>query len=147
MAEALARTIAERAGRRDLSFASAGIAPRSEGGPADPRAVACIGNRGIDLSGHTVRALDAEADGRGFDLLLALDEAVLGTVRGRVPVRYLHKVRPLMSFARGTGMTEVPDPYEGTARDYDDALGLIQLAIEGVLAADLKPALPREDAP
>lgn len=147
MAEALARDIAGRAGRCDLSFVSAGIAPRSTGGAADPRAVVCIGNRGIDLSGHTVRALDAEADARDFDLLLALDEAVLGNVRGRVAARYLHKVRPLMSYAPGTGTSEVPDPYEGSASDYDHALGLIQFAVEGLLAADLKPASPRTDVP
>ncbi len=133
MAEALARDMAERAGRRDVFFRSAGIAPRSTGGSADPRAVACIGRRGIDLSGHAVRALDVEADAHDFDLLLALDEAVLGVVLERTPADVRHKVRPLMSFAPHSGVVAVPDPYEGNARDYDHALGLIEQAIDGLL--------------
>lgn len=44
-----------RPGRFDVSI---GIAPRAVGGVADPRAVACFGRRGIDLSRHQVRALD-----------------------------------------------------------------------------------------
>ena len=135
MAEALARHLAAKAGRSDLQFRSAGIAPRSTGTVADPRAVACIGKRGIDLSGHRVRALDAAADVKAFDLLLALDGEVFAVVKERVPASFAHKVRPLMSFAPGCGVSEVPDPYSGSAADYDYALGLIERAIEGILAA------------
>lgn len=135
MAEALARDIADRAGRDDLMFRSAGIAPRAVGGVADPRAVACIGRRGIDLSRHQVRALDGAADADAFDLLLALDEAVLAVVRERTPRATQSKVRALMSFAGDAGVSEVPDPYHGSSADYDHALGLIEQAVAGILAA------------
>lgn len=135
MAEALARHLAAKAGRDDLVFRSCGISPRSTGTAADPRAVACIARRGIDLSGHAVRALDAAPDARDFDLLLALDDEVLAVVNARVPAAAKHKVRPLMSFAPDAGVAEVPDPYSGTASDYDHALGLIGRAVQGILAA------------
>ncbi len=135
MAEALARNLAAEAGRDDLVFRSCGIAPRSAGTAADPRAVACTAKRGIDLGGHAVRALDAAADPRDFDLLLALDGEVLGVVMDRVAAPFHHKVRPLMSFAPESGVSEVPDPYSGTAADYDRALALIEQAVMGILAA------------
>ena len=135
MAEALARHLAAKAGRSDLVFRSCGIAPRSAGTAADPRAVACTAKRGIDLNGHAVRALDAAADGAQFDLLLALDGDVLDVVRERVPAPFTHKVRPLMAFAPESGFGEVPDPYSGTAADYDRALALIEQAVMGILAA------------
>lgn len=128
-------------------FRSAGISPRAQGGAADPRAVACIGRRGIDLSRHAVRALDAETDARDFDLLLALDEAVLAVVTQRTPAGARHKVRPLMAFAPAAGVSEVPDPYAGTASDYDYALGLIEQAVGGLLAADFNPVLRRRGGP
>ena len=135
MAEALARHLAAEVGRSDLVFRSCGIAPRSAGTAADPRAVACTAKRGIDLNGHAVRALDGAGDGAQFDLLLALDGDVLDVVRERVPAPFKHKVRPLMSFAPKSGFGEVPDPYSGTAADYDRALALIEQAVMGILAA------------
>jgi protein-tyrosine phosphatase len=133
MAEAHARRRAHDAGlTASWEFASAGVEPRTPGAPADPRAVKCAGARGLDLSGARARALTAD-DYDAFDLLLALDEAVLREVRARAPRQRRAEIVPLMSLAPSSAAQEVPDPWSGGPADYEFALDLIEAAVDGLL--------------
>jgi protein-tyrosine phosphatase len=94
--------------------------------------VKCAGARGLDLSGARARALTAD-DYDAFDLLLALDEAVLREVRARAPRQRRAEIVPLMSLAPSSAAQEVPDPWSGGPADYEFALDLIEAAVDGLL--------------
>ena len=134
MAEALAR---ERSRQASLSsqfvFASAGVAPSKIGAPADPRAIACVGKAGLDLSAHGTRAVDQDML-QNASLILALDLTVRDQLLGLGP-EARPRIRLLMEYAPALGVAEVADPWSGTVADYDHAFGLIQAATDRLVAS------------
>ena len=99
------------------------------GEPPDPRAQESVLARGIDISGQCARLLEPD-DCHRFDYILTMDEetfrAASGLCNGGA------EVRPFLDYAPGPE-TEVPDPYYGGPEGFDNALGLIEEASEGLL--------------
>jgi len=129
MAEALARALALDRGLQ-LDFASAGTAAGA-GDEASPEAREAMARRGLDLSAHRARPLDAAL----------LDETDL------VLVMEPQQLRVLDSFPQAAGKARllsewagepepgppVADPHGGSPDDYDSAAELL----EGYLARGL----------
>ena len=134
MAEALARELGRKA-RLSSQFvvASAGVAPSRIGAPADPRAVACAGKAGLDLSTHRTQAVDVEMLKRAHQIL-ALDLSVRDQLLALGPEART-RIRLLMDYAPAPGVAEVADPWSGTVADYDHAFGLIQAATDRLVAS------------
>jgi protein-tyrosine phosphatase len=90
-------------------------------------------DKGYDMSGLRARKIDHD-DFERFDLILALDRGHLAILErlGRGKIRA--KLALLRSYAEDHPI-EVPDPYYGGRRDYEYALGLIEGAMPGLLAA------------
>lgn len=131
MAEGVLRKLAHEAGLAEVDIRSAGTRARP-GQPADPRAVAAAATRGIDLSGHTSRLLEAAEIAR-FDLVLAMERRHLAEIAVLADGGMLaDQCRVLMSFVSG-GAPDVPDPFDGTPEDYLFAIAEIERACRGIL--------------
>ncbi|MBK9179283.1 MAG: low molecular weight phosphatase family protein [Acidimicrobiales bacterium] len=101
MAEALLRSRLDRRGAA-ATVRSAGTAATL--GPADPRAVAALATRGIDLSGHVSRPLTPELV-NGADLLLAMAREHLREAVVSVPAAFArsYTLKELVRRARRVG--------------------------------------------
>ncbi len=133
MAEAVLRSKLQRLGlAKAVAVDSAGTHGFHKGTPADPRAVAQAARRGYQVDGLRSRPL-AAADFTHFDLLLAMDQDNLDTLRKRCPPAEQQRLQLLMAHAPQMGAQEVPDPYYGAVAGFDLALDLIEPACDGLL--------------
>lgn len=101
----------------------AGVAVRTPGAPADPRALRCAAGHGIDLAWSRARPIVPD-DFHAFDLLVPLDHDVTRRLHAMAPIDGTN-IRALMSFAPGAAADEVPDPFHGGPADYEAAFRLI----------------------
>jgi protein-tyrosine phosphatase len=107
--------------------------------PPDPRARAAARERGIDIDGLRARNVTVE-DFHTFDYIYAADESVLATLKALAPSHAKAEVALLMSLAPEMGTHEVPDPWHGTAADYEHALDLLTAAAWGIAAKQGVPS-------
>jgi protein-tyrosine phosphatase len=136
-AEGVMRSLVREAGLEDrIRIDSAGTGGWHVGAAPDQRSAAAALRRGITLEG-AARQLTA-SDYAEHDLLLAADAQNHAELLRRAPsdearakVRYLREFDP-DSAARGD--LEVPDPYYGGERGFDDVLDLVEAACRGLLA-------------
>jgi protein-tyrosine phosphatase len=135
-AEGVMRSLVREAGLKDtIELDSAGTGGWHVGSPPDERATEAARVRGIALVGaaRRVRAQDFE----DFDLIVAMDGSNLADLRRMAPdERAREKVRLLRAFdpARaGLEDLDVPDPYYGGPRGFEDVLDLVQAACAGLL--------------
>ena len=56
------------------------------------------------------------------------------TLLDRSPPEHHQRIRTLLEFAGKTAPADVPDPYYGGAKGFDDVLDLVESAVEGLLA-------------
>lgn len=119
---------------------SAGTHAYHIGEPPDRRAQQAARARGIDLSDIRARAAVAE-DFERFDYVLAMDRDNLGHLRTLCPPGSETKLRLLMEFAPQASHAEVPDPYYGGGRGFEQVLDMVESAAQGLLrqvVADLE---------
>jgi len=119
-----------------VTIDSAGTGGWHAGSPPDERSTAAAARRGILLEGaaRRVRARDFV----DFDRLLCADEANLRDLRAIAPDAAARgKVRRLREFdpaAVAAGTLDIPDPYYGGGRGFEDVLDLVEAACRGLLA-------------
>jgi protein-tyrosine phosphatase len=122
-----------RAGLGDrVRVTSAGIGDWHVGEPIDPRSGDVLTGRGYAI-GHTAAQVGPEH--LDADLFLAMDRSHERALRGLAedPAR----VRLLRSFdpaAVAAGDLEVPDPYYGGGKGFEDVLDMIEASVPGLLA-------------
>ena len=97
----------------------------------DERAIACAAKHGIDIAAQRARALEI-ADFDEFDFILCADRTILHDARIRKP-RTAHAQVELMPEWSGIGKKDVPDPYYGSTRDFDQAWKLVDSAAAGIV--------------
>jgi low molecular weight protein-tyrosine phosphatase len=134
-AEGVMRHLLREQGLEDeIEVDSAGTGSWHAGNPPDERATEAARRRGIALEGaaRTVRASDFEE----YDLLLAADRENLADLRALAPDEEARaKVRLLREFDPGShGDLDVPDPYYGGPRGFEEVLDLVEAACRGLLA-------------
>ncbi|HYH29834.1 MAG TPA: low molecular weight protein-tyrosine-phosphatase [Pseudonocardia sp.] len=120
----------ERAGLADsVRVSSAGTGGWHIGSPADERAAAVLRGGGYAVE-HAARQVDAEQ--LGADLIVALDHSHRRALQSMVPEP--DRVRLLRSFDPDAPPgAEVPDPYYGEDRGFDDVLAMIRAAMPGMV--------------
>jgi protein-tyrosine phosphatase len=118
--------------RMSLEIDSAGTHDYHIGEPPDRRAVAAAQRRGIDLSALRARSV-ANDDFERFDLILAMDRDNLDLLQRRAPVKYHERIRLVMDYAPDAYTREVPDPYYGGPKGFEEVLDLLELASKGLL--------------
>jgi protein-tyrosine phosphatase len=134
-AEGVMRSLlAEQGLDQVIELDSAGTGDWHVGAPPDHRATAAAAARGIPLEGaaRQVTVRDFEE----FDLVLAADRANLSDLRTIAPAGTEHKVRLLREFdpaSEGAPDLDVPDPYFGGGRGFEDVLDLVEAACRGLL--------------
>lgn len=133
MAEGIFRREIEKAGLLEqVAIDSAGTHSYHIGEPPDSRAQSAIGRRGVDISGLRGRQV-ADADFEKFDYILAMDEGNLGILKRNAPLHAHGKIRLLLSFSNKYPNQEVPDPYYGGTRGFEENLDMIEDAVQGVI--------------
>jgi low molecular weight protein-tyrosine phosphatase len=135
-AEGVMRHLLREQGLEDeIEIDSAGTGGWHAGNPPDERATEAARRRGIVLEGaaRTVRPSDFEE----YDLLLAADRENLADLRALAPDDTARaKVRLLREFdpgSRGARDLDVPDPYYGGPRGFEEVLDLVEAACRGLL--------------
>jgi protein-tyrosine phosphatase len=131
MAEKVFAEHLRRAGLHEhVEVCSVGTEGWHVGEPADPRAVEVLARRGY-RTGHAAAQLAHEH--AGADLLVALDSGHARALRRLV--RDPDRVRLLRSFDPDADADpDVPDPYYGADRGFDDVLDMIEAAMPGMIA-------------
>ena len=117
----------------DLEIDSAGTHAYHVGEPPDPRTISAAARRGIDLAGLRARQV-SDDDFERFDLIIAMDRLNHATLLDRSPPEHHACIRTPLEFAGRTAPADVPDPYYGDARGFDEVLDLVESAAEGLLA-------------
>jgi len=131
-AEGVFKTLVEAQGLADkISVDSAGTHAFHIGNPPDARSQEVGLTRGYDLSSQRARQLKAE-DCRTFDYILTMDQDNFERVTSLCPTPKA-AIAPLLSYAPELGRLDVPDPYYGGGRGFEDVLELIEVAAEKLL--------------
>ena len=117
----------------DIEIDSAGTHDYHVGEPPDPRTVRAAARRGIDLAYLRAREVQDD-DFERFDLILAMDRLNHATLLERSPPGRHARIHTLLEFAGDGAPADVPDPYYGDAKGFDDVLDLVQSAADGLLA-------------
>lgn len=133
-AEAVVRDFARRMSGIDLEVDSAGTHGYHAGDAPDERAITAARRRGFDLATLRARVVEA-ADFERFDLVLAMDVAVLERLRELAPTQHADRLQLFLDFAPGLGRRDVPDPYYGGAAGFEEVLDLVEEGARGLLAA------------
>jgi protein-tyrosine phosphatase len=118
------------AGKVDVD--SAGTHGYHIGSPPDPRAIEHAARRDYDISGLRGRQVNA-SDFERFDYILAADHMNVRQLRAMCPTRLVHKIEYLLDYGGEEDEFEVPDPYQGEAKDFELALDLIEDGCRGLL--------------
>ena len=115
--------LAQRGLAGEVEVASAGTGSWHVGSPPDARSAEAARRRGIVLAGAAQQV--RPADFAAYDLLVAMDRSNLADLLALAPDEAARaKVRLLLVDA------DVPDPYYGGERGFDDVLDLVTEACE-----------------
>jgi len=128
------RLAAEEAPELDLHLDSAGTADYHVGSPPDPRSCRHAQRRGYSIDALRARQV-TRSDFSEFDLILAMDDDNLEDLRALAPPGTTARVCLFGDFAAEGRGGAVPDPYYGTAADFDEVIDLVEAAARGLLAA------------
>ena len=133
LAEAVFRHRVDERGWTDrFEIDSAGTSGWHRGSPPDRRSAETARRRGIEVAGASRRV--TAADLRRFDYVIAMDaenRAALDELResagGTAEVRQLREFEP------GADSPDVPDPYYGGPRGFEDVHDIVERGCAGLL--------------
>ncbi|MCL4820796.1 MAG: low molecular weight phosphotyrosine protein phosphatase [Vicinamibacteria bacterium] len=131
LAEAVFRKLAAEAGLAErFEIDSAGMHGFHEGEPADPRTRRVAKRHGYDVTSisRPVRGDDLER----FDLIVAMDRSHKRELLARGGKACAGKIRLLREFDPG-GDPDVPDPYYGGERGFEDVQAIVEAGCRGLL--------------
>jgi protein-tyrosine phosphatase len=136
-AEAVFANLAAEAGVTDaFEVDSAGTGAWHVGEPADPRMRRAATRRGISISSIARQFTPDDFD--EFDLVLAMDGSNLETLARMAPEAKREKLVLFRDFDPDAAGEDVPDPYYGGPRGFDEVLDIVTRAGEGLLASLLE---------
>jgi protein-tyrosine phosphatase len=136
-AEGVMKDLVRREGLEDeIEIDSAGTGAWHVGSAPDARASAAAAAHGVVLEGQARKV--TPGDFEEFDLILAMDGSNLHDLKQlavgdaqRAKVRLLREFDPASA---GLAELDVPDPYYGGERGFEDVFELVKAACEGLLA-------------
>jgi protein-tyrosine phosphatase len=127
------RLLARSAPQLAVDIDSAGTGDYHVGEPPDPRSQRAALARGVDLGELRARQVRTDDFGR-FDLIVAMDRANLRELEALRPPHAKARLALFMDYAPELGVAEVPDPYMGTAADFERVLDLTEAAARGLIS-------------
>ena len=122
---------------------SAGTGSWHVGNKADARMRTAAERRGIHLPSRA-RQIELDDFSR-FDLVLTMDSDNLRNVQSlakEASNNATATIRPMLSYARSTELSDVPDPYYGGEQGFEHVLDLLEDACSGLIE-EIKPQLKR----
>ncbi len=87
--------------------------------------------RGIDLSKLRSRKIKS-SDFEYYDLILVMDNLNRENLMRLCPDDYKHKIKLMLDYLPEHSFDEVPDPYYGGERGFEDVLDILEEAIEAL---------------
>lgn len=129
MAEGAFRAAAYHVGL-DVIADSAGTASYHLGDPPDYRAITIARAYGVEIGKQSARQIELK-DYYRFHHIIAMDSANFEGIKARAPRDATARFSLLLDGVPGREGQSVPDPYHGTAEDFEQAWSLIA---EGVIA-------------
>lgn len=127
----------ELAPELEIHIDSAGTHAYHIGEPPDSRSQAAALARGVDISGHRGRQVAVE-DFHAFDYVLAMDTVNLKRLHALRPRDARAELRLLLEYAPRATHMDVPDPYYGGMRGFEEVLDLVEAGSRGLLAEILR---------
>jgi protein-tyrosine phosphatase len=135
MAEGVFRRLVERERlSSQITIDSAGTHGYQLGEPPDSRAIRAASLRGYNLSSQRARLFDLD-DFRRFEWVVAMDSQNLHFLESLRPADHRGHLGLFLDFAPELGLVDVPDPYRGTAEDFERVLDLVERGAGPLLAA------------
>lgn len=132
LAEAVFRHKIGLAGRSgELEVDSAGIHDYHVGERPDPRTLKIAGINGISTESIRARQIGMD-DFSDFDVILGMDAGHVRHLEKISPSEYRHKIHLFLEFA-GCGAHDVPDPYYGGFKGFEDIYTLIDRAADELI--------------
>lgn len=125
----------------DIQADSAGTHAYHIGEPPDPRSRAAALARGIDISGHRGRQARPR-DFHEFDYVIAMDSENLRRLQALRPQEARAELKLLLEYA-DSGEIDVPDPYYGGSRGFEEVLDLVEQGGRGLLQEILRRHPPK----
>jgi len=115
-----------------VEIESAGTHEYQVGKPPFPEAVQTAKKRGYDITGCVSRAV-APNDFDHYDMILVMDKANLRHLKTIAPTRSKQKIELLLEYGDKFHGMEVPDPFNGTEKDYQLAFDMIEDGCAGLI--------------
>ena len=132
-AEGVFRKLAmERGLSGKLEIDSAGTHGFHVGRPPDPRSIEHAARRGYNLAALRAREV-VPGDFVRFDYVIAMDEENVRQLKSFCPDHLAGKIELLLDYADDGKRHEVPDPYQGKAKDFELVLDLIEQGCRGLI--------------
>jgi protein-tyrosine phosphatase len=129
----LAHGILESKAPEDWYIDSAGTSGWHEGERPDTRSIITAKARGLNIDQQRSRPFLAE-DFERFDVIFAMDSSNYSNITRLAPDEASKaKVRLIMNEAYPGENRQVPDPYTGGQRGFEDVYDMLDLAIEKFL--------------
>jgi protein-tyrosine phosphatase len=134
LAEAVFRHRVEERGWADrFEIDSAGTSGWHRGAPPDSRSAEVARRRGIEVAGASRKVV--AADLRRFHYVIAMDEENLDALRElQASAGGTAQVRRLREFEPRAASLDVPDPYYGGPRGFEEVHDIVERACAGLLA-------------
>ena len=101
------------------------------GHPPDTRSQEAAAQRGIDLSGLRSRKIRS-SDFEYYDLILVMDNLNRENLMYLCPDDHKYKIKLMLDYLPGHSLDEVPDPYYGGERGFEEVLDILEEAIEAL---------------
>lgn len=111
---------------------SAGTHAYHVGEQPDRRAQNTAEKRGIDLTFITARRV-SETDFEYFDYILAMDRDNYSNLTHDCPSEYADKIKLFLDYAPEHPLDEVPDPYYGGIKGFENVFDMVEVASQGLL--------------
>lgn len=132
-AEGVLRHRVEREGlQQAITTDSAGTHNYHPGSPPDRRSQHHARLRGYDLSPLRARQIQAD-DFQRFDLILCMDGDNQMMVERLCPAGHRPKLRRFAEFFLESDSPIIPDPYYGSAEDFELVLDLVEDGVNGLI--------------
>lgn len=133
-AEAIMKFNLEKEGLQDkIKADSAGTIDYHAGELPDARIIKHSGLRGYKLN-HKARIFNPEKDFEYFDYIIVMDDDNLSDIKYFDPEnKYSKKIIKMTDFCTELKADEVPDPFYGGPRHFENVLDILEDACKGLL--------------
>lgn len=117
---------------QSIEIDSAGTHAYHVGNPPDARAQETANKRGFDLSHLKARQVE-ENDFEYYDYILAMDKDNYALLEQACPDQFKSKLSLFLDFAEDHPLSEVPDPYYGGTKGFENVFDMVNAASLGLL--------------